>query len=78
MKCKQKDIQLLYGKLMAPLTIGKPATVLHSKGLVRTSPVRTITRASKMNVVFETENSAYCVVPYFPPAVWKQPAETAA
>ena len=78
MKSKESEIRLLYGKLLAPLRVGKPATVLHKGGLTHTTSVRVIRRISKTNVVFETDNSVYCVAPYLHPAIFKQPAGAAA
>ena len=78
MKNKQNEIRLLYGKLLSPLNLGKPATVFHSGGLTRTSPVRSIMRMSKTNVVFRTENSVYCVTPHLRPDMWAQPAAASA
>lgn len=64
MKSKQNEIQLLFGVLINPLRIGRPAVVVHKGGWVATSPVQAITTLTKAYVEFETENSAYCVVPY--------------
>lgn len=78
MKSKENEIRLLYGKLLAPLRVGKPAAVLHTGGLTHTTPVRVIRRLSKTNVVFETGNTVYCVAPYLHPAIFTQPAGAAA
>ena len=71
MNSKKKEIQLVFGVLMRPLVVGKPASIVHTGGWVRTTPVKAITKLTSANVVFETENSLYCVVPYQHPAASK-------
>lgn len=78
MKGKKKEIQLLFGVLLRPLKVGVPAAIVHTGGWMRTTPVRAITRLSLDNVVFETENSVYCLVPYRHPATTSAPAQPAA
>lgn len=74
MKYKKKEIRLLFGILLKPLVVGKPATIVHTGGWMKTTPVKAITRLTTVNVVFETENSVYCIVPYQHPAASKAPA----
>lgn len=79
MKQRKKEIQLLFGVLLKPLKVGKPAAIVHTGGWMQTSPVCAITRLTMANVVFETENSVYCLVPYRHPAAAKaEPSLTAA
>lgn len=73
-KTKSKGIKLVYGYLLSPLAIGRSAVVVHAGSAMFTSPVRAIKRQTKAHVWFETENSAYCVVPYLPPEAFQAPA----
>lgn len=62
-----KKAVLLYGSLQLPLKVGLRAIIFQNGGHIRTSAVAAITQVDERFIVFETQDSTYCVAPCLSP-----------
>lgn len=63
-----KKIVMINGSVQLPLKIGTRATVYQYDGeTMLTSAVAAIKQVAENFIVFETQNSTYCVAPHFAP-----------
>ncbi len=58
-----KGYKTLSGTLMSPLRIGNCAYIRHEAGYTRTSRVIAIKSVSREEILFETQNTNYRLVP---------------
>ena len=56
-----KKVVLLCGYIVFPLRVGESAIIFYSGGMLRTSAVEVIKQVTHESIVFETQNSIYCV-----------------
>jgi hypothetical protein len=63
----EKKVVYLSGTVQPPLKIGASAFIFHNGRIIRTSVVMAIHQVSKGLIVFETQNSTYCVAPQHSP-----------
>lgn len=62
-----KKVVLINGTVQLPLKLGSRATVYQHGETIRTSTVAAIKQVGEDFIVFETQNSTYCVTPSFAP-----------
>lgn len=60
---KNKKRILLNGEVMLPLVVSQRALIHCRNGWVHTSSVVSVREISRRFIVFETQNSVYCVSP---------------
>lgn len=57
----EKKVVILKGAVQFPLEIGARAVIRHTGGPTWTSAVKVIRQVAEDLIVFETQNSTYCV-----------------
>ena len=62
-KTLPKKRTLLQGDIIFPLIAGQRATILHNNQRILTSTVAAILEVSEKNIVIETLNTIYCIMP---------------
>lgn len=63
----EKKVVFLSGSVQLPLKIGLGASIFHNDRLIRTSIVAAIMQVAEGFIVFETQNSTYCVASHMSP-----------
>lgn len=63
----EKKVVFLQGSVQFPLKLGAMAIIYHGGRITRTSVVAAIHQVSDELIVFETQNSTYCVASKFAP-----------
>lgn len=63
----EKKVVCLQGSVQFPLKTGARAVIIHTSGQIWTSVVNTIYQIAEDLIIFETQNSTYCVAPRIAP-----------
>jgi len=64
---KNKKVVSIEGTVLLPLKIGNHATIFVGEKVIRTSAVAAIKQVTRDSIIFETQNSVYCVAFSFSP-----------
>ena len=62
-----KKVISMTGTVLLPLRIGARATIFNNDDIIRTSIVASIKQVTQDSIIFETQNSIYCVAFSFSP-----------
>ncbi len=58
-----KKCVFIRGTVVMPLVVNQRAIIYHGGSCTRTSPVVSVKEVTQKYILFETQNSIYCVVP---------------